>query len=170
MSIGYRGVRSTEEATLMNARKKEKKQLLVESKKPTCLSEWVALADEMKKHYLTHTHLRSKNDFARYKRYPPYKFFLWGKESQVFGEALEFITYLCAQRRDEYMDQKDKLYLQYLKQLPQYDFEFAEYESEKEKQKNEAILSSKQSIIYYGPQVAETEEGKKFQQKKKDKK
>lgn len=114
--------------TLMNARRKEKKALIARHKKPEKISEWLHLAEDIKKEYESNKHWRSKNDYARAKGYPPYKFLEWRKESEVFADALEYITYICASRRDEYMDSRDKLYLQYLKQLPQYDFEYADYE------------------------------------------
>lgn len=129
VKVDNRKAHQMSDLTLMNARKKEKKKKLQEARKPQTNAEWVALSDDMKKQYELNITWRSKTDYARHFGYPPYKFVTeWRREHKYFDESIEAITYICASRRDEYMDSKDKLYLQYLKQLPQYDLEYMDYE------------------------------------------
>lgn len=151
--------RSSEEAALMNARKREKKIEKENCKKPTTESGWVSLSEEMKKWYEENPNARSRTSFPRTRGYTPFKFLKWRKESKTFADALESITAICLERRDEYMHSKDKLYLQYLKQLPQYDLEYAEYEMEKSAKESDALINAaKQIPLWQGAKAMRKEE------------
>lgn len=143
------------DAASMNARKKEKKKQLTQAIKPISLSGWVALKDHWLAWIKTNEWSLNINDYAIAHGYPPYKFKKWAKESEVFQEGLEMALYICSQRRDRYMQQEQKFYMQVLKQLPQYDPDYADYEREIKAQE-EAV--SKGIINLVLPDVKRTEE------------
>ncbi len=152
--------------TLMNARRREKKQQLWMSHKPKLKSEWTALSELLISWAKTSDSI-SIDDFAVQHNYGIHRLAKWVADSEEFAEAWEIATQQVLQRRNKVWRDADKLLS---RTLTLYDWRLRDLEDEKEKQKNEAILSTKQSIIYMGPQVSETEEGKEYKQKKKDKK
>lgn len=157
---------TAEGVILMNARRKQKQEQLWMTSKPKNKSEWTKLSELLISWAKTSDSI-TIDDFAVDYHYGIHRLAKWVNDSEEFAEAWEIATQYVLRRRNKVWRDADKLLS---RTLTLYDWRLRDLEDEKEKQKNEAILSSKQSIIYYGPQVAETEEGKKFQQKKKDKK
>jgi len=147
--------RSFDNIALMNARKKEKKVKFQLAKKPTDLALWVDLTDRMVNWYRTNPS-KNINDFARLYNYPPFIFKKWALEEDTpdyFKEGLQLCLYICADRRDTYMDYKDKLYLQYLKQLPLYDLDLKEYEKEMKMVNKETEANGNVSVYIDGVKV-----------------
>ena len=152
---------------LMNARKKEKKKLLTQAIKPSRASEWEALGQDWLKWVKTNEYSMNIHDYPIAMGYPPYKFKKeWAKESSIFRDYLEQCVYICAQRRDRYMDSKDKLYLQILKQLPQYDWEYKDIEDERVFK--ESLVDEVKWTTIIAP-VQQTEKLDEFIKKQKEK-
>lgn len=142
--------RSPEEAALMNARKKEKKKKLLEAIKPTCNSEWLSLGEHWLKWVRENKWSMNLDDYANAHGYKPYTFKKdWVKESPIHQGFLEQIVAILHFRRNEYMAAKDKFHFQILKELPIYNWDYRDYEIERQKaeeQQNKEILVYMDSV------------------------
>lgn len=141
--------RSTEEAVLMNERKNEKKRLLKLARKPTCDSEWLQLAEHMRS-WVRDNPVKNIHSYSRQFGYAPSTLKLWRKESDIFRQAYEYCIITILERREAYLEERNQLGPQYLKELPLYNPDYAEYEMKKLKQEK-SILGSSTPIQLYQP-------------------
>lgn len=161
----FNAPRDSDEAALMNARKKEKKKLWELGKQPKNNAEWVALGEHMVKWHKDNNNVRNKNDFALRHGYVPSNLRKWTRLDEGFNEAYQVCVALCLERREQYMEQQQKLYLQYMKELPLYNLELADYE--KEQAETEATNSKANVTVVYA-QPKHTEAGDEWQKKGKE--
>lgn len=160
---------STEEAVLMNARHKEKKRELTDSKKPKVLSGWVSLIEDMRTFYTTNEWAVDIDDYAISKGYAPYKVRKqWPNHEPIFQEYIQELYAFLKSRHNALLIKEGKFAQIINRERPLYNPDLAEYE---DKQKQDAALAATKGIInYFGMQVNPTEAGKEFKQKQKDKK
>lgn len=163
----FNAPRNSEEAALMNARKKEKKKMLAASQKPTSPSGWTTLGEHFYKWVKENEWSKDIDDYANTHGYPAYSFkTAWVKESEIFKMFFEQATHITLSRRYKYMDLKDKYFLIVMKELPLYNWSLADYEKSLKKQEEETV---KGNITYLASQFAKTEKGDEFEKKKKGK-
>ncbi len=115
--------------TLMNARRKQKKELLKASRKPSCTSEWVALGDHMKKWFEEHKDESSFISGLHKLNLTWSQIKAWRLESEDFNEAIAYCLQLCQTRREAYLHAEGKLANIYLREHPLYVPMLGEYES-----------------------------------------
>lgn len=123
-----------EAAALVNARKKEKNKKIMQARKPTCNSEWLALGEHWLKWVRVNKWSMNMDDYANAHGYKPYTFKKdWVKESEIHQGFLEQIVAILHFRRNEYMAAKDKFHFQILKELPIYNWDYRDYEMDLKK-------------------------------------
>lgn len=157
---------SLTDPALVNTRRKEKKSILQRGLKPSVLSEWVQLSEHMLAWFKTNQS-RNINDYAITHGYPPYKFKKWIHERDtpdVFRESFEMCVFIVADRREKYLDEKDKLYLLYLKQMPLYDWDYRDYENEKSSQ--DGSIFTQTTPIIFQQIIEKTPEGDAWVERK----
>lgn len=129
--------------TLMNARRREKKQLLTKKSKPQRASEWVALGDHMKKWFEEHKEEMSFISGLHKISLTWSQIKSWRLESEDFNEAVAYCLQLCQTRREAYLHAEGKLSHIYLREHPLYVPALGEYESslkEKSQQGTDRIV------------------------------
>lgn len=161
------------DAALMNARKKEKKKMLAESKKPSRPSEWLALGEHWLAWAKNNPWSTNIDDYANAHGYRAYTFKKdWPKESEVFKGYLEQCVSITHARRNAYMDLKDKFYLQILKELPLYNWDYRDYEADKATQ-DKSVFGRSEPVLLYQPlseKVLEMELKKQLDTNEREKK
>lgn len=122
--------------TLMNARIKEKKKLLKESRRPKSISDFVTLSDHMIKWFQDNPAIRNFLTYADRHGYTWSEFKSWRRESDYFFQAIERCMQICLERRETYLENENKLTAIYIREQPVYNPLLGDYEREM-KQKDE---------------------------------
>lgn len=138
-------IRFVNDIASMNARKKEKEKLFKNARKPSTLSEFVYLSEKMMKWFQDHPDTKNFLCFVYQNGYSWSEFKNWRKESEIFCKAIETCVQMCAERRERYLDARDKLSQVYLREQPLYNPMLSDYEKEM-KEKGEEISESQKRI------------------------
>ncbi len=145
MKIDNRKPHQMSDLTLMNARRKEKKELLKSKRKPKNTSEWHALGEELKKWFEDHAEEASFISGLHKQNLTWTQIKSWRLESEDFNDSVAYCLQLCQTRREAYLHAEGKLASIYLREHPLYVPMLGDYEKEL-KEKGESLSETQKQL------------------------
>jgi hypothetical protein len=125
--------RSSEEASLMNARIREKKLVLKDGFVPQTDAHFILRADHMKKWFRDNKTVWNFLVYGDKHGFSWSQLKRWRKKSDYFSETIEACIQMCLERREEYLHKEGKLASVFLREQAVYNPMLADYEIEKAK-------------------------------------
>lgn len=141
------------EPTLMNARRKEKKERLQDGLKPRNASEWHDRSQHMLKWFLENPQIRNFLSYGTRFKFTWTEFKSWRKESEEFSKAIDECMQICLERREGFLESKEELTKVYLKEQAIYNPLLGDYEKELRSKEGKvlddiaAALSDKEKVL-----------------------
>jgi len=135
--------------TLMNARIREKKKLIKFGRKPTTLSEWANLADELLAWSKLETSLNI-DEFALMRNYGPHSIARWIHDNDYFATCWEMANYHIHLRRLKLLKDSDKMFHRY---MALYDTRLGEHERDLKMVNKETEANGNVSVYIDGVKV-----------------
>jgi hypothetical protein len=159
----YNAPRSYEELMLMNARKKEKKQLLIDGKKPKSIPDWIERSEHMIKWFHDNPGIKNFLSYPLKHKFTWSDFKQWITESEVFSKAMEQCIQICLERREGYLETNEELCKIFIEEQVLYNPMLADYKEKmaRIKQDTNSILKAGQPIILYEPLKVRVKKEKK---------